>query len=408
MKRVLLGTTALAAAACFSVPASAALDLTEGDEGLQFKVTGFIAFQAGILLSDSGQADSDDKDRDYDFGSGARLQFDLTNTTDSGLEYGGRIRLNNVDPRNDITVDRNYVFVRSAFGEVQLGGTPSVAGDIYLLAQDSAGASLGGGYADGIDGRASDVTGLQNFYSLDLTYQSGLGSADNRIKYYSPTISGFQFGVDYAPTIGGDDYSGPGQRNDLFNNGNLLYQNEVAGLVTYKGDFDGTSVTVTGGVVYADGVVPDGGNGISSTGNLLAAGGGVQVGFGGFLFAATYNYYDTVASHAEQINSVSVSGAYTLGPWIFGLGYVYTTGQQYPITVGGIDGRADLNANNLVSGTVVYNLAPGLNVYVEVTYENQEFDELDPAPGQGFGPGEQVGVEDIDATAFLTGIQLGF
>lgn len=88
MKTVLLGGAALAAAGLAgTLPASAAG--TNVTSGLELKITGFVGFQSTLVLSDSQDSDFG---RDYDFQSNARLVFDIKNVTDTGVEYGGRIR----------------------------------------------------------------------------------------------------------------------------------------------------------------------------------------------------------------------------------------------------------------------------------------------------------------------------
>ncbi len=90
---------------------------------------------AGLSLSST---DDSTFDRDYDFISNARLQFDIKNVTDSGLEYGARIRMNNVDRRNDVTIDRTYVYLKGGFGTVTLGDAPYAIADFgYVYAHDT-------------------------------------------------------------------------------------------------------------------------------------------------------------------------------------------------------------------------------------------------------------------------------
>ena len=62
----------------FSTPAHGQ---SAGTDGLKLKITGFVAFQAGLLAQDDREPTTD---RDYDFGSGARLQFDLSAETEGG------------------------------------------------------------------------------------------------------------------------------------------------------------------------------------------------------------------------------------------------------------------------------------------------------------------------------------
>jgi hypothetical protein len=76
---------ALAATAMTAPPAAAELAV---------KISGFVGFEAALVLNTSN---SGSFDRDYDFRSGGRLQFDVKDVTDGGLEYGARIRFDNVN-----------------------------------------------------------------------------------------------------------------------------------------------------------------------------------------------------------------------------------------------------------------------------------------------------------------------
>ena len=113
MKKILLGGTALAVAAMAAAPASADIDV---------KIHGFVGAQAALILDSTGT--DGERDRDYDFFTSARLQFDIKNVTDSGLEYGARIRMNQVDRKNNVTVDRTYVYVKGGFGTITFGDQP--------------------------------------------------------------------------------------------------------------------------------------------------------------------------------------------------------------------------------------------------------------------------------------------
>jgi len=385
MNKILLGGTALAVAAMASVPASAALEV---------KTSGFVAFQAALALDTTGTDGT--RDRDYDFGSTARLQFDIKNVTDSGLEYGARIRLNQVNRRAGVTVDRTYVYVKGGFGTIVFGDAPGTGADFgYVFAHDAAVSAMGfaGGFADNIDGRYDYGGG--DFFSLDPTYHSGLGN-DTKIKYASPTIAGFGFGVDFTPVVGGGGHAGPGGVNDLIDDGTTLFENVVTGALNYTGDFDGLSVLVSGTATY--------GNGVSNHWDLETYTLGAQIGSGGI--SGSINWVNTSKGFGggatdKAFNTITGSLAYTMGAFEFGLGYAYTTAEKNNNLAGSIGGNGfDLKDNHIVSGTVAYNLAPGLNTWAELTWERQNFRKQ-----AGF-VGNHENKEDN--TILMTGIQLSF
>ncbi|WP_395682468.1 porin [Inquilinus sp.] len=395
MKKILLGGTALAVAAMASVPASAALEV---------KISGFVAFQAALVLDTTGT--DGDRDRDYDFGSGARLQFDIKNVTDSGLEYGARIRMNNVNRRQGVTVDRTYVYVKGGFGTIVLGDAPGTGADFgYVFAHDSVVSGMGfaGGYGDNIDGRYDYGGG--DFFSLDPTYHSGLGN-DTKIKYASPTFGGFSFGIDFTPVVGGSSHSGPGGTNDLTNDGNTLFENVVTGAANYTGDFDGLSLIVSGTATYGNGVGTHGGGLGTGHFDLETYTLGAQVGSGGI--TGSVNWVNTSKGFGggatdKAFNTVVGSLAYQWNQFAFGLGYAYTWAEKNNDLAGSIAGSGfDLKDNHIVSGTVAYNIAPGLNTWAEVTWERQNF-RKDTVGGVTV---DQKNSEDN--TILMTGLQVSF
>jgi hypothetical protein len=360
MKKILLGGTALAAAALVAMPALAADNPVTS--GLSMKISGFVAWEAGLIIG----SDDDQRDREYDFNSNGRLQFDIKNVTDSGLEYGARIRMNNVNRRQDVTVDRQYVYLKGDFGTVTFGDSPQVAGDFgYFFAPDDI-LNAQGGYGDNLDGNYR--YGGADFFSLDPTYHSGLDKSTS-IKYASPSLGGFIFAVGFTPVISGDKNlsNGTQGRADLFDGGQI-FENAISGGVGYEGEFDGTSVKVRGTASYA--------NGIDNHWDLETYSAGAQVGFGGIVaslvWVGTPSGFNSGATD-KNFDTVGLGLGYSLGALNFGLGYAYTWAEKNNGLSGSDDKGSDLKDNHVAAATVNYNLAPGLNTYAEVIYEIQNF-----------------------------------
>ena len=360
MKKILLGGTALAAAALVGMPAMAAD--TPVTTGLSMKISGFVAWEAGLIIG----SDDDERDREYDFNSNGRLQFDIKNVTDSGLEYGARIRMNNVNRRQDVTVDRQYVYLKGEFGTVTLGDSPQVAGDFgYFFAPDDI-LNSQGGYGDNLDGNYR--YGGADFFSLDPTYHSGLDKSTS-IKYSSPSIGGFIFAVGFTPVISDNKNlsNGTQGRADLFDGGQV-FENAISGGVGYEGEFDGTSVKVRGTASYA--------NGIDQHFDLETYSAGGQVGFGPFV--ASLVWVGTpkgfgVGATDKNFDTIGAGFGWSMGALNLGLGYAYTWAEKGNNLSGSDDKGSDLKDNHVAAVTANYNLAPGLNTYAEVIYEIQNF-----------------------------------
>jgi hypothetical protein len=393
-KFLLLGVCLAAATGGTSIAQAADQNVTSG---LSLKINGWIGFMAGLSISDTKNSTFD---RDYDFISNARLQFDVKNVTDSGLEYGARIRFNNVDRKNNVTVDRTYVYVKGSFGTLTFGDAPYVAADVgYVYAHDVFNSKLGLGasWGDGLDGKFNLFGGSDTFYAVDPTYGiGGLNGKDTKIKYSSPSFSGFSFAVDFTPVAGGNGHAGNGGRNDLFNdNGtpvgsdDVRYENVVTAGINYAGTFDGTSVRVAGSA--------SNGNGVSTAAvqnhdfEAYSLGGQLihSSGFGG---SVNWVHYSSTFRADKAIDSITGDLSYGSGPFVVSVGYAYTTAEKDNGLNSQFTNGKDLKTNHSVIGSFLYNLAPGLNSFTELSYEKNEFRN-----GQ-----------DYEATNLTSGVVLAF
>jgi|GEM_PF-738928 len=391
MKKILLGGTALAAAALVAMPALA--EDKAITSGLEMKISGFVAWEAGLIIGSS----DDGRDREYDFNSNGRLQFDIKNVTDSGLEYGARIRMNNVNRRQDVTVDRQYIYLKTPeMGTITLGDSPQVAGDFgYFFAPDDI-LNAQGGYGDNLDGNYRYGGG--DFFSLDPTYHSGLDKSTS-IKYSSPSIGGFIFAVGFTPVISDDKNlsNGTQGRADLFNGGQV-FENAISGGLGYEGEFDGTSVKVRGTASYA--------NGIDNHWDLETYSAGAQVGFGGIVGSLVWVGTPSgfgAGQTDKNFDTIGFGLGYSMGALNFGLGYAYTwAAKNNDMSGTGGDDLFDLKDNHVAAVTVNYNLAPGLNTYAEVVYEIQNFRKQEIN-------GVVVNSDDSwEQATFLTGVSVAF
>ncbi|WP_343713597.1 porin [Inquilinus sp.] len=363
-KFLLLGVCLAAATGGTSIAQAADAPVTSG---LSLKINGWIGFMAGLSLSDTKDSTFD---RDYDFVSNARLQFDVKNVTDSGLEYGARIRFNNVDRKNNITVDRTYVYVKGSFGTLTFGDAPYVAADVgYVYAHDVFNSKLGLGasWGDGLDGKFNLFAGSDTLYAVDPTYGiGGLNGKDTKIKYSSPSFSGLSFAVDFTPVAGGNGHAGNGGRNDLTNDSSTRYENVVTAGINYANTFDGTSVRVAGSASNGNGV------GVNHDFEAYSLGGQLihSSGFGG---SVNWVHYSSTYRADKAIDSITGDLSYGSGPFVVSIGYAYTTAEKNNNVNSSFTSGKDLKTNHSVIGSFLYNLAPGLNTFTELSYEKNEF-----------------------------------
>ncbi|TSD83166.1 porin [Mycobacterium sp. KBS0706] len=390
MKTVLLGGAALAAAGLVSTMPASAAD-TNVTSGLELKISGFVGFQSTLVLSDSQDSDFG---RDYDFQSNARLIFDIRNVTDTGLEYGGRIRLDSVNRRDNVQVTRVYGYLKGAFGTLTLGDAPTVADDFgYVYVHDDLVSEMGGGglnFGELLDG--DFPVGGGNFYSINATYLAGLTNQDTRIKYTSPTFSGFSFGVDFTPLVGGADHAGNGGRNDLFNDDETYYENVVVAGVNYQETFGDWSVRAAATAAYGHGTQTSA-SGANPNGNDLEVYTlGAQGGYQGIYASINWTHNESIAFADKPVDTIIGDVSYMWDRYLVSLSYAYTWSDRG----NGLDSQytsgEDLRDNHIVGANFTYTLAPGLNTYAQVIYEKQNF-------RQG---------QDFENANLITGILLGF
>ncbi|KGM31399.1 porin [Inquilinus limosus] len=357
--------TAVLAAVAVACPARA------GDSpvtsGLQLKISGRIGFLAGAVLTDSRRSGMD---RDYDFASGGRLQFDVVSVTDSGLEYGGRIRFSAIDRRNNVVVDRTYIYVKGGFGTITLGDSVIIADDIGTVYAHQTLAprfGLDTDWADSFRSPATSFGGSDRFFAV-AAYDtiSGLSNKDTRIKYLSPSLGGLTFGIDFTPVVGGAGHAGNGGRNDLTDDGSTLYENVVTAGLDFSRTFGGTAVRLAATAVT--------GNGVAGHHDVEAYTLGGQAGFADGVWASVnWTHFAGLYQTGKAIDSIVGDLSYTTGPWLASIGYAATiAGKGNALRSSFTDGR-DLQANHSVIGTVVYSLAPGLNLFGELRYERNGF-----------------------------------
>ncbi len=212
MKKVLLATTAVVAFA----GAAAAQDLTIG---------GFMQFEAAYGENYDAE---DSQVQELDFGVDGRLNFDYSNSTKSGLEYGMHFELDlyQSDGVEDyltgdsVSFNDGYVFINSALGNVSMGdaGSAGSAGNqlhtpllVGALEVDNYSASeaelvkysnsfVGVDFAASVDDDSNWSLGIG--YSADVggvTVDLGLTAQDEALAgSIGASAGGLSAGVNYA------------------------------------------------------------------------------------------------------------------------------------------------------------------------------------------------------------------
>lgn len=386
MKKILLGTSALIGAAGFFAGAALA-------EAPKITVGGFADFQAGFISEDL-----DANRRGRGFRNDTEINFNIDGKSDNGLGYGAVI-----DLEADVTGDtdnqglnssRTYVYLEGGWGRVEMGSNTGAEGTLKVDASNIARAT------GGIDGdftyfvnRAFGSTVISPRFlitpDLPLAYGNGaLGdeSTDNvnKITYYSPRWSGFQFGASYAP-----DSVDRGQTVTQADNSAGQSEDNISVGLNYQGQWDqiGFAGAVTGSWGEAENAPTICGfvSCTTPTEDLRAWNIGGKLSYLGWSFAASYgDLDDSLNTKNSEADYYTLGAAYEWG--VFGASLTWLDSEVE------VPGLADNEFDNLSLG-IDYKLAEGLTPYAEVSFF--DFD----APGT---------VNDNDGTVFIVGTELAF
>ncbi len=303
MKKVLLATTAVVAFA----GAAAAQDLT---------ISGFVAFEAAYGENYDLGAGIRSVD-DLDFGVDARLNFDYSNSTKSGLEYGAHLELDMYSSdetpadilwgQSLVGFNDGYVFINSALGNVKMGdtGTAGAASNQLNVPKLAPGAIeesnyaalekeqvhysnsfLGVDFAASVDDDSNWALGLG--YSADVggvSVSLGLSAAEEALAgSIGASAGGLSFGVNYAheEVMATTEYvaAGVGYSMGALSIGTgvetEIRHGAVSGQEIESNYFAGATYELADGLVLGVGVGnldSDSGSNCSATGGAACAGG---------------------------------------------------------------------------------------------------------------------------------------
>lgn len=328
MKKILLGSTALATAAFLSAGAANA-----ADEGLKMSVTGWFT---GVLMAG---ADDNANTREVSLDTwDSEIHFNAEGTASNGLTYGFRVELEGSTANDQI--DESYLYLKGAFGKIIVGADDSVASAMSYASP------------------APDTYGILSVNSPNYFLSSGatvttfnaIGFDATKIIYITPAVGGFQLGLSYSP----DSCEDRGCVNGGFEADNDLgvaNGQQFAAALTFSKEFSGVSVGLSGTYTW---------NETETAGleDVTTYGFGANVGFG--LGAGTVTVGGSYLTYQDYLG-------------VSGIDYTaYDAGVQYaqgPFTVGvqSIWGDFDLGSEDQVWGLSVgggYEIATGLGLSV--------------------------------------------
>lgn len=368
MKKVLLGTSAIALAAATSANAAE----------WNVKVGGYHNQMVAFASSDQDNNTGADFDG-VDVKQNAEIFFLPSITLDNGLKFGANVQLESAGGSGTPdTIDESYLYVRGSFGEINLGSENSAgykmtygAPNKAIIAFNSPSTDqyipwTGNGAGNGIFRSTLGSTFIENDRNNDA----------DRITYYTPRFAGFQLGLSYARDGSQDsnaqvDINQAGTLSDIFDVG-----------ANYVNDFGGVNVAVSGrwGIANDEGA-----------GDPTVLGFGANVGFGGFTLGGSWAEQNDSGDNDGTAFDVGVS--YETGPW--GFSAVWFHGENVDDDQGfatGLDEEQDTFGIG-----IDYKLAKGVRLNAFGAYV--DFSEDDPAAATN---------RDTDGFIIGTGIGLSF
>ncbi|MCY4039562.1 MAG: porin, partial [Hyphomicrobiales bacterium] len=252
MRKVLLGTTAFVAASVVASGASAqsledrirtleeSMLMGSPGSGFDVGVSGYM--HGGFFLVDIDDNPATTAEEDYgstDVKIGAtEIHFTATGQLDNGIEVGGRVELEGTTQTDQI--DETYIWAEGGFGRMVIGAEN---GPSYLMHYSAP-------WIAGVNGVDSPNYRYTTHGGAARTNTQTLIASDaNKITYFTPRFSGFQFGIAYTPSATGDNRGGEqnGWGSAYDRSGGTGVENIVAVAGNFSRDFGGVSVGASAG-----------------------------------------------------------------------------------------------------------------------------------------------------------------
>ncbi|MEZ5903541.1 MAG: porin [Alphaproteobacteria bacterium] len=385
MKKLLLGSAAIAGLVLASAPAQAQMELTIGGHSKNYV----------------GYNNQDDttggETRNIDMQRETELHFNGESTLDNGLTFGFQVETE-VDGGDDATtIEESYIYMSGTWGRLNAG---SENGAAYLLqvAAPSADSNIDGirqyinpvnygTMGDGATALNALTTGTGSWAggvpagqadSDGFDYDNDLTGVSEKLTYLTPNYNGFQAGVSYTFDVADTNSTNPITTG-------AFGADDAAGILGDAWELGARYEGVMSNFGYAFGAgytLVNVENETAAQDDVTEWNVGLDVDSGPFGIGAIYTEGDDGSAAREEVQTWVVGADYTTGPFKFGASY-FTQDDE---TVGAVDLETDR-----YTGGVIYTAGPGLSFRGSVSHIQHE-----------------VGATDADATSVMGGVQINF
>ena len=232
MKKVLLGTTALAVAGMVAGGAANA-----AEEPITAGIGGYYKAAMGFVSEDNDDGQLSDARNSNALGQDIEIGISGSTTLDNGMTVGfvANIEGNTDGTADSAALDERWLFFRGSFGQFRVGSTESARQEMTNFAPN-------GAWNFGVNTPFFIFANPGTFANV-RTYDDGLGTEDNlKIIYFSPTFNGFRVGASYAPE---DDNQQQYGGNTTDETGGL--QNNMSVSAEFAHDFGAANIRLMAG-----------------------------------------------------------------------------------------------------------------------------------------------------------------
>jgi len=398
MKKLLYGTTALAAVGLLVGPAKAA-------EPIHLELGGFYQQFFGYTDTDKAANGSTQVNNSSNY-QNAEVYFKMVGELDNGLKIGGRFELEGENSGDQL--DQVYLTLSGGFGMLRIGAVNSGRYS-YGWNTDSpqVGVPINSGWVSTFV-TAQNNTGFR-FRSPGLSTVIDASNDEQKLTYFTPRFNGFQFTVSWTPEAHNINSNSVGQGGESFNfsgpsDENLFYTNAWDFGASYSGDLQGVGVEVQAGIFGAS--APNNADtpalGANQFDDYFGYNGGVSVSFQGFTIAGSFAKVEdglafcpgggtcvgNAALSSNEGTSYSAGIGYETGPW--GFSAAYFNGQEEGLVANPGD-----EENEFYTLAASYTLGPGIRT--SLTYLHATLDDDLP-----------TSAGDNEGDAIIWGVHLGF
>jgi outer membrane protein OmpU len=328
-KRALFCSTTLLSATGLTDAAHAEFDVTIGG-------TWNTAY--GFVQQDDGDGDAGDSRHNTAINQDWELNFRALQVLDNGISVGGRLELEGATASDQ--VDERWMYFRGGFGEIRVGDEDDARKLMSYTAPDPT------NFLFGVNSPSFTYLSLGAGQVVTTNSTTPFDGDSAKLIYFTPTFSGFQLAVSYAPESTQDrGGAGTGGTDDLGQVSNLWSVG-----ANWSGEFSGFTLGFGGGYSVASSETggPDpwiGAFGVNMGFASVRFGGSVavardtdEIGYNGypvneatvFDLGVTYGfdqvvlgigwsrgeYEDTADGGEDTLDYVNLGGSYNLGPGV--------------------------------------------------------------------------------------------